>query len=122
MDERGFGPPPPPYLCEQERLSYIEKWGGGEEVMGDRSRQDPDWKGNLYAGVTTLRCCLVSGHSAAFLVSRVPGWVGREGGTCRAGRREAAIQSEDARQVHLDPHQRSLHGVPRLLPHPPLCL
>ena len=34
MDERGFGPPPPPYLCEQERLSYIEKWGGGEEVMG----------------------------------------------------------------------------------------
>lgn len=86
MDERGFGPPPPPYLCEQERLSYIEKWGGGEEVMGDRSRQDPDWKGNLYAGVTTLRCCQSVATQLPFLSPGYQAGLAGKGG--RAGQGE----------------------------------
>lgn len=43
VDKKGFGPPHSHTSGEQERLSSTGKWGGGEEVMGER-RQDPDWK------------------------------------------------------------------------------
>ena len=65
--------------------------------------------------MTTLKCCPDNDMSAAFFVSS-PGT--RLGLTWRAGRREAATESEDTRHSHLDPHEPSPRGISSLLHHP----